>query len=324
MRRLSLYVMAFAILGMAPWAFGDMSHYIADILTGVAIFVILAVSADLVVGLAGLITLGHGAFFAIGAYGSAILTARHGVTPLLGMGVGLAVGAAVAWVVGRAVLHLKGYYLAMATMGLTAVMVTLLMGARDITGGAAGLGGIPRFSLGGYVFQDSQMYYLLTLVIALGVVAGAKALADSAYGRALIAIHGDEQTAMALGVNAAKYKVSVFVLSCTLAALAGSLFAHHLRFIAPDDFTIAQSIHILVMAFLGGIGTIYGAALGAATLHVLPEMVFHFKDYELLGTGIVLILVLAFFPRGLFGMLQWGRRRLKIRATPPTIVREAR
>lgn len=94
------------------------------------------------------------------------------------------------------------------------------------------------------------------------------------------------------------------MFACVLAALAGSLFAHHLRFIAPDDFTIAQSIHILVMAYLGGIGTIYGAALGAFTLQILPEFVHHFKDYERLGTGVVLMLVLAFFPGGLYGLVR--------------------
>jgi len=168
-------------------------------------------------------------------------------------------------------------------------------------GGAAGLGGIPRFRLAGFEFNDSRLYYLLVLAVALVVVAAGRALVESAYGRALIAVHADEATATALGVDTARYKVSVFVFACVLAALAGSLFAHHLRFIAPDDFTIAQSIHILVMAYLGGIGTIYGAALGAFALQVLPEFVHHFKDYERLGTGVVLMLVLAFFPSGLYG-----------------------
>lgn len=313
-RRLVCLVALGLLLAVLPWAFGDMSHFSADILTGVAIFVILAVSADLVVGLAGLITLGHGAFFAIGAYSSAVLCTRYGLPPALGLVAGLVLGTLVAWGVGRAVLHLKGYYLAMATLGLTAVMVTLLMGARELTGGAAGMGGIPRFSLFGYTFSDSMQYYWLVLLVALAVIFGAKRLADSAYGRALIAIHGDEQTAAALGVDVARYKVSVFVLSCTLATLAGSLFAHHLRFIAPDDFTITQSIHILVMAFLGGIGTIYGAAMGATVLHVLPELVHQLKDYELLGTGLVLIVVLAFFPRGIYGLVLWLGKRTGITA----------
>ncbi|MCB5363269.1 hypothetical protein H0484_05815 [Pusillimonas sp. CC-YST705] len=130
MRRLAIYSFVFILLALMPLAFGQLSHFVADVMTGIAIFVILAVSADLVVGLAGLITLGHGAFFAIGAYSSAILTTRYGLPPVLALGVGLLASTAVSWVVGRAVLHLKGYYLAMATLGLTAVMVTLLMGAR--------------------------------------------------------------------------------------------------------------------------------------------------------------------------------------------------
>lgn len=308
-RRLMIHLLAFVLLALLPLAFGQLSHFVADVMTGVAIFVILAVSADLVVGLAGLITLGHGAFFAIGAYSSAILTTRYGLPPVFALLAGLAASTLVSWVVGRAVLHLKGYYLAMATLGLTAVMVTLLMGARSWTGGAAGMGGIPRFSIASFQFADTHAYYLLILAAALLVVAAAKKLAGSAYGRALIAIHGDEQAATALGIDTARYKVSVFVLSCVLASLAGSFFAHHLRFIAPDDFTISQSIHILVMAFLGGIGSIYGAATGAVTLQALPELVHELRDYELLGTGLILIAVLVLFPRGLYGLaVQLGRK----------------
>lgn len=308
-RKLATYSLLFILLALLPLAFGQLSHFVADVMTGVAIFVILAVSADLVVGLAGLITLGHGAFFAIGAYSSAILSTRYGISPVFALLAGLVVSTCVSWVVGRAVLHLKGYYLAMATLGLTAVMVTLLMGTRSWTGGAAGMGGIPRFSIATFQFADTHVYYLLVLAVALLVIAFAKKLADSAYGRALIAIHGDEQTATALGIDTARYKVSVFVLSCVLASLAGSFFAHHLRFIAPDDFTISQSIHILVMAFLGGIGSIYGAAMGAVTLQALPELVHELRDYELLGTGLILIAVLVLFPRGLYGLcLQLGRK----------------
>ncbi len=304
------HVGAYLLLAAAPFAFGSLSNYYAEVLTTVAVFVILAASVDLVVGVAGQITLGHAAFFAIGAYSSAILTVRHGVTAIVAAAAGMLLSALAAYLIGRAVLRLKGYYLAMATLGLTAVTFTLLVGLREWTGGAAGFGGIPRFRLFGFEFSDSRHYYLLVLAVMFLVITAARKLLESAYGRALIAVHADEATATALGVDVSRYKVSVFVFACALAALAGSLFAHHLRFIAPDDFTIGQSIHILVMAYLGGIGTIYGAALGAFVLQVLPEFVHHFKDYELLGTGVVLILVLAFFPGGLYGLVQSVIERL--------------
>jgi len=308
-----VHVVAYLLLAAAPFAFGQLSNYYAEVLTTVAVFVILAASVDLVVGVAGQITLGHAAFFAIGAYSSAILTARYAVAPVVAIAAGMFLSALAAYLIGLAVLRLKGYYLAMATLGLTAVTFTLLVGVREWTGGAAGFGGIPRFRLAGFEFSDGRHYYLLVLAAAFLVVVAARTLLESAYGRALIAVHADEATATALGVDASRYKVSVFVFACALAALAGSLFAHHLRFIAPDDFTIAQSIHILVMAYLGGIGTIYGAALGAFTLQVLPEFVHHFKDYERLGTGVVLILVLAFFPGGLYGLVRGVGERMRLR-----------
>lgn len=309
MRKPIAYVAVVVVLALLPWLFGSQANYCAGVFTIVALYAVLAVSADLLVGVAGQISLGHAAFFAIGAYVSAVTTTRYGLPPLVGVAAGLVIASLLAFVIGMAVLRLRGYYLAMATLGLTAVVYTILIGWRGMTGGAAGLGGIPRFSVAGFSFDQPIGYYWLVLVVATAVVALAKELVNSAYGRALIAIHGDERTATALGINVPRYKVSVFVLSSVLAALAGSLFAHQLRFIAPDDFTIGVSVHILVMAFLGGIGTIYGAVLGAALLELLPEFVNQLRDYELLGTGLILIVVLAFFPRGIMGLIDFVHAR---------------
>lgn len=291
-------------LTLLPLAFGSLADYYAEILTVVAVFAILAVSIDLVVGLAGQITLGHAAFFAVGAYGSAILTTRYGWPHLAAAAAAAAAASLVAYVVGRAVLHLRGYYLAMATLGLTGVVYTLLIGLRELAGGAAGMGGIPHLRIFGFVLDDPLHYYAVVLAVAVLVVCVCRRIARSAYGRALIAIHGDEETATALGIRVAQYKINVFVFAAALASIAGTLFAHHLRFIAPDDFTIGQSIHILVMAFLGGIGTVFGPVLGAVVLQLLPEFSHHFKDYQTLSTGLVLMLVLAFFPGGLYGLLR--------------------
>jgi branched-chain amino acid transport system permease protein len=136
------------------------------------------------------------------------------------------------------------------------------------------------------------------------------ALAKSPFGSALIAIHSDEEAASTLGIDCPKYKLHVFVISSMFAGVAGSLFAHFMGFIAPDDFDIFTSILILVMLFLGGVGTIYGAALGAAFLKLLPEVTYRFQNYELFFHGLILILVLIFMPKGLLGILTNVKNRL--------------
>jgi branched-chain amino acid transport system permease protein len=136
------------------------------------------------------------------------------------------------------------------------------------------------------------------------------ALTKSPFGSTLIAIHSDEEAASTLGIDCPKYKLHVFVISSMLAGVAGSLFAHFMGFIAPDDFDIFTSILILVMLFLGGVGTIYGAALGAVFLKLLPEVTYRFQVYELFLHGLILILVLIFMPKGLLGILTKVKHRL--------------
>lgn len=135
------------------------------------------------------------------------------------------------------------------------------------------------------------------------VIGSCTLLVKSPYGRTLTAIHSNELAAKTLGIYSARYKTSVFVITSIFAALAGSLYAHYTSFLAPDDFNIFTSIHVLIMVFLGGVGTIYGPALGAIFLKTIPELTHQFRDYELLANGLILIGVLVFMRKGLWGML---------------------
>jgi branched-chain amino acid transport system permease protein len=291
------------VLALFPVTLGGISPYYNTVLILVGIYVILAVSLDLLIGFAGQISVGHAAFYAMGAYTSGILTAKHGISPSIALFCGLFVSGLVAWGIGHAVLRLKGYYLAMATLGLNAVTVKLITCFPSITGGASGLLNIPPFRIFGFTFQDHTYYYYLVWGVVILVITCCLALAKSPFGSTLIAIHSDEDAASTLGIDCPKYKLHVFVISSMLAGLAGSLFAHFMGFIAPDDFDIFTSILILVMLFLGGVGTIYGAALGAAFLKLLPEVTYRFQHYELFFHGLILILVLIFMPKGLLGIL---------------------
>ena len=297
-------------IALYPPTLGGMSSYKCGILIFIGIYVILAVSLDLLMGYAGQISVGHAAFFAIGAYVSGILTARYGVTPLLAMVGGMGLSAAVAWCMGRPILALKEYYLAMATLALNEIVVTLIVGMQGLTGGASGLRDIPSFSIAGLTFGNHVTYYYFVWAMVILVVICSLVIVRSPFGRTLLAIHSDETAAKTFGIDCAKYKVRVYVLSAVFASLAGSLFAHYMGFLAPDDFGVNTSINMLVMLFLGGTGTIFGPALGAIFLKFLPEVTYQFQNYEMLMNGVILIIVLVFMPRGIYGLLTSIRKRI--------------
>jgi branched-chain amino acid transport system permease protein len=190
----------------------------------------------------------------------------------------------------------------MATLAFNEIVVTLITGLDWFTGGGTGLRDIPTFSIFGVSLANPIHYYYFVWIIVFIIVASAVAVVKSPFGQTLTAIHSDEEAARHFGVDTAKYKTHVFVLSGVYASVAGSLFAHYMGFIAPNDFGILSSINILVMLFLGGAGTIVGPAFGAVFLKLLPEVTYSFHDYELLLDGLILIVILVFFPRGLYGI----------------------
>lgn len=304
------WLLLLLVIAAYPQFLGSKSAYQCGVLITVGVYVILAVSLDLLVGYAGQISVGHATFFAIGAYSSGIITTRYGAPPLVALLTGTILSAIVAWAVGRAVLALKEYYLAMATLALNEIVLTLLIGMQWLTGGASGLRDIPAFELFGYVFDDPSRFYYVVWVVVVLVVTASVAVVRSPFGRTLIAIHSDETAARTFGIDCADYKVRVYVLSAVFASLAGSLFAHYMGFLAPDDFGVLTSINLLVMLFLGGTGTIFGPAIGAAFLKLLPELTYQFQNYEILINGVILIIVLVFLPKGLFGTLRGVATRL--------------
>jgi branched-chain amino acid transport system permease protein len=305
MLRLSRYWWLFvaAFLAAFPALAGDTSSFYCGVLTIVGIYMILAVGLDLLMGYAGQISVGHASFFALGAYSTAILTTKYGMSPLVALLAGLAVSGSVAWLMGRPILALKEYYLAMATLAFNVIVVTLITALEGFTGGGMGLGGIPAFSVLGLSLSDPVHYYYFVYAVVFLVIGASLAVVRSPFGQTLLAVHSDEEAASHFGINCASYKTRVFVFAAVLASLSGSLLAHHLRFIAPNDFNIMTSISIIVMTFLGGIGTVIGPALGAAFMKLLPEISYYFHDYEILFEGLILIVILIFMPKGFYGLI---------------------
>ena len=280
----------------------------------IAINAIVVLGLNLFIGYAGQISLGHAAFFGLGAYGSAIATVTFGLPPWPAMFLVALLVALVALLVGIPVLRLSGHYLAMATLGLNYVVHTILLQWDEVTGGPSGFAGIPSLSAAGLTFDDPvSLHYLLwgftmvCLLLCLNLV-------RSGVGRGLAALAGDETAAAALGVDTRAAKVKIFVLSAVLASLAGSLFAHCYAYVSPDTFGIFASTDFVIMVVVGGMGSIWGSVFGAAFLTMMPEWVEFFDTYKDFVHGGILVLVLMFLPQGLItGLTDTIRVRLALR-----------
>jgi branched-chain amino acid transport system permease protein len=277
-----------------------MIAYLLHLAILAGIYIILTVSLNLIIGYAGQISLGHAAFFGVGAYASALM-ALQGHFPFLLAALGAMLAAAGSGLaLGLPTLRLKEDYLAIVTLGF-GVILDLVFLNLEITGGPEGLAGIPSPSLFGLSFGPAGRYLLLVAVAVALVLILTWRLVESYHGRALRAIRADETTAQVMGINTQAYKVAVFTLAAALAGLAGSLYAHYITFINPESFGLHTSILILAMVVLGGMGSMTGAVLGAVILTALPEMLRQFQSYQDLVYGALLVGLLILRPEGLLG-----------------------
>jgi branched-chain amino acid transport system permease protein len=250
-------------------------------------------------GYAGQISLGHAAFFGLGAYTSGILTGTYGINPWLALMAGLLISGSAAFLIGVPALKLRGYYLAMATLGFGVIVYIVFNELQTWTGGPSGLAGIPALALAGFSFNTPLKLYLLIWPAVIFILALSASLVDSRTGRALRALHDSEAAAESLGVNTQRLKLLIFVWSALYASLAGSLYAHTMNFIAPSSFDIMFSIKLVTMVVVGGMASIWGSLLGAGVLTVLPELLVFFHDFEVVIFGGILMTVMIFLPRGL-------------------------
>lgn len=296
-RELLKFLIFAALLLSIPFFFEG--GYLLNVLLFVGIHTILAIGLNLLIGFAGQISLGHAAFFGLGAYLSGILTATYNVNPWLAMIIAAVVVGIMAFVIGFPILKLKGHYLAMATLGLGIIIYIAFNEAIDLTGGPSGLSGIPNLSLGRLIFDSDLKSYYLIWTFTLATMLLSINLSHSRIGRALRAIHDSEVAARVMGVNARLLKVQIFSLSAAISAIAGSLYAHTMTFVSPASFGFNFSIELLTMVVIGGLGSIYGSFLGAALLTLLPEMLRAFQDYDIVIYGLLLILMTMFMPGGL-------------------------
>jgi branched-chain amino acid transport system permease protein len=277
-----------------------MAAYALHLAILAGIYIILTVSINLIVGYAGQVSLGHAAFYGIGAYASALVSLHwHLPWPAAALAALLAAGLC-GLALGLPTLRLKEDYLAIVTLGF-GVIVDLVFLNLDITGGPDGLPGIPQPSFLGLSFREPWHFLILVVVMVALVLGVTYRLVDSYHGRALRAIRDHEITAQVMGINTPAYKIMIFTLAAALAGLAGSLYAHYITFINPESFGLHTSILILTMVVLGGMGSIVGSVLGAIILTLLPELLREIHAYQDLVYGALLVALLIWRPEGLLG-----------------------
>jgi len=276
-------------------------NYLLNVFVFIGINTMLAVALNLLLGFAGQISLGHAAFFGLGAYISGILTTRYAIDPWMAMVVAALCVGVIAFIIGFPILKLKGHYLAMATLGFGIIVYIIFNETVDWTGGPSGMSGIPNLSLGPVVFDSDMANFYLIWSFTLLTMFLSINLANSRIGRALRAIHDSEVAARVMGVNVRLLKVQIFTVSALISALAGSLYAHTMTFIAPASFGFNFSVELVTMVIIGGLGSIYGSFLGAAILTLLPEFLRVFHDFDIVIYGLLLIVMTMFMPGGLIG-----------------------
>ncbi|HEX9022194.1 MAG TPA: branched-chain amino acid ABC transporter permease [Nitrospirota bacterium] len=279
----------------------SLNDYYRDIMTLTGMYIALALGLNIVVGQAGLLNLGYVAFYAVGAYTYAILSTAFGLPFWPGLILGALSAAGFAVLLGLPTLRLRGDYFAIVTLGLGEITRIVLNNWDGLTGGPNGISKIGRPVIAGYTLHTTLDFYYLILVIVLITVFVMHRLIHSRIGRAWIAIREDETAAEAMGINTFRLKLLAFVLGSAWAGLVGVFFAAKMAFVSPESFTFFESVMILCMVVLGGMGSIPGIVLGAFLLITLPEVFRDFQDYRMLAFGAALVLMMVFRPQGLLG-----------------------
>lgn len=288
--------------------------YHQQLLTVIGIHTLLALGLNMLMGYAGQISLGHAAFYGLGAYGTGILTTHYGWSPWAAFPVVLAAAGWLAYVIGRPTLKLSGYYLAMGTLGLGIIAHVIFREWDSMTGGASGMVGIPPLQVGGTVLSLGRSGMILVWITVLSAFFLSSRLVDSRIGRALRALGDSQGAAAACGIDTGRLKAVIFSFSAVLAALAGFLYAHLVGFISPSSFDFLMSIRMVTMVVIGGMASIWGSLFGASVITLLPEWLHIFSDYEMTVYGLVLMVVMIFLPRGLTrGMLDALERVRRVR-----------
>lgn len=284
------------------------SNYLLSIFVVIGIYTLVVAGLGVLMGYAGQVSFGQAAFFGIGGYAVAILTTSYDWGTLPALAAAMVLPALVAAVIGKPTLKLREHYLALATLAIGLLFHTFFNEGKELTGGPSGLTGIPYLKVGGLVFNRDVEFYYLVWVLVLLVFLGVRNLDRSRMGRALQAIRDSELAAEANGINASALKLQAFIFSAFLAGLAGGIYAYYVTFVSPSPFGFHMSIQFVLMAVIGGLGTVWGPVVGVSLVVALGEVLRWLiplalpsagGEYQIIFFGLILVLVMIFKPQGL-------------------------
>jgi branched-chain amino acid transport system permease protein len=277
------------------------NQYFIQVMIFIGIYVILTLSLNLLNGYVGLLSIGHAAFYAIGAYASAKLMMEVGLPWLVSMlGAGLIAGV-FGYLLAKPTLRLSGIYMTLVTLGFNMILFLILQDWMGFTNGPLGIMDIPPPTIFGVKIESRLGYYYLILILVLLTIGSMHRLLTCRFGRALTAIRENELAAEAMGVHTTRYKILAFVLAAFYAGIAGSFYAHFVQFISPDSFYIYESFILLAMLAFGGQGNLIGPVVGAGVLVVLPELFRFLQEYRMLVYGGILVVMMLVRRQGLLG-----------------------
>lgn len=263
--------------------------YYMQVLTLLGIYIIAALGLNLITGATGMFSFGHAAYFAVGAYGAAILTVNFGFPFYIALVAGGLMASLAAIIIGFPALRLTGDYLGIVTLGFGEIIRVVFLNMK-ITGGAIGLSGIAK---------ETNLSIVIVLVMVTVYIM--YALDNSRFGRALVAIREDDIAAESMGINVMTYKMKAFALGCFFAGIAGGLYSHLILYINPSDFGFAKSFEFLCFVVLGGLGSIPGVILGTTVLTLAPEFLRAVADYRMMIYGALMVFMMIIRPKGLLG-----------------------
>ena len=297
-RRLNL-LLVFALVVGVGLLIGRGSSYFSQIAITTMIFVILTASLNYVTGTAGLLTLGHAAFFGVGAYTAALLSTKLGWPFWFTLPAAGVMAAAIGAVVAIPTMRLTSIYFAVATLGIGEMIYVTLLNWVDFTRGPMGIRSIGELQVFG--MRGMVVSLVVTAIVMLACLWLIHRLTHSYYGNSLRALREDDACADAMGIDVGRLKLEGFAVACFFAGVAGALFAHTTGYIGPESFKFGESILVLSMAVVGGLGSVYGSIIGAVLLSVLPELLRDLGSWRMVAVGIVLFFSILFLPRGLVG-----------------------
>jgi branched-chain amino acid transport system permease protein len=318
--RALLVVAVLALLTAPAWL---ASPYHLHVLIMAGIFAILAQSLNLLLGYTGQLSLGHAAFFGIGAYTSALLALKLEWSFWLALPCAAAAAGLAGWAIGRLALKLRGAYFVLVTISFAGVISLVSINWMELTNGPLGLPGVPPPELGPWSFRTKSAYYYLVLAGAAGAYAVCHRLVHSRIGRALVALRENEPLAESVGIDGTRYLVLAAVVSAALAGVAGSLYAHYTRFVSPEVFLFTYTVTMVIMVIAGGQGTLVGPVVGALLFTALPEALREAMawQWQMLAYGVVLVVLVFFLPRGIVPAVARAARPARAAGGPPAMRR---